>query len=1130
MTGVLDNEVPALELRVLGPLFVMRAGESVRIGGLRQRAVLARLICSLGRIVTIDQLAAAVWTESIPSGYVSTLQTYIFHLRQALEPNRRGGAAATVLRTESGGYRLDLDTSQATLDAVTFEAHTATGRAQLAAGDPAAAIEHLRAAIGLWHGDVLADLRDFEFTRAYRDRLASLLVDAQEAGIDAELALGHHPAVVDMTAELIESHPLRERFHAQRMLALYRCGRQADALSSYTSLRQLLVDELGIEPNQAIQDLHRQILEQQAALDWHQADPVPVPAPLPARRPRQRQSWRRPSRRLALVAAIAVLVLAAGTIAAVAWNSRPSAARQAPANSAVAIGTNGRVGVSVPVGQPPGAIAASGSTVWIAQPQGSSIERFDAKTRQRTATIPVGNAPAALALDGDALWIADNAAGQIQEISVATNTTMRTVAVGHDPSALAVGLGYVWVANQGDGTVTRVDPSGRVANHAIAVGSEPDSVAVGDAAVWVANEFDNTVTRIDPNSLATTTIAVGAGPTSIAVTRSAVWVADSLDLTVARIDLEHNDTVTKVETGDSPTAVVEFDGSIWASNAGDATISRLDESTGRVTKTYPFGSSPTELATAGSTLWVSARAFASAAHRGGTLTVATITPDDGMASIDPALAYDGDVYDGMSEVYDTLVTIRKSTGLTGLDLVPDLAEQLPIPSDRGLTYQFQLRPGITYSNGQPLKASDFRRGIERALIVEGPSAQGYFNYVVGAQSCTQKPAVCDLSAGIVTDDAAGTVTFHLTTADPDFLGALSITGFSTPVPANTPMTHDVGTAAVPGTGPYVIGQFTPDQSLTLVRNPHFVRWSSAAQPAGYPDQIVWRGYPTQEAAIQAVGAGSGADVIYIDRLSDRNASITQLVQSYPQQLINTQSYASHYLVLNSTVAPFNNAQARQAVAEALTADPTLAAIDGGTASCTIVPPGFPGQPSTCAYTEDRVSAAAAVRASGTAGATVHVYFVNRAPYSQLGAYVTEVLNQIGYHATLTLQDDYEAGVYDPATRPVNIEGETWFPDFPSESQFWLSVTCDPSAYLAALGTCNPQVDAAANAASSAQDSDPSIAQLDWQHAYSLIDTDARLVPLDVPPGVNLLVSPRVGNPEVTPNSVLEALLDQFWVQ
>ncbi len=273
MTDVLGSDSSALQLRVLGPLVALREGRQLSLGGLRQRAVLGRLICSSGRVVTVDQLAAAVWGESRPSGYVSTLQTYVFHLRAALDPNRSARRASTVLRTEAGGYRLDLDANGATLDAGQFDALFAAGRARLAAGDPVEAASLLNAAIDLWHGDVMADLRDFEFVQPYADRLTQQLVDAQECSFDAELVLGNHAGIVDAISAAIAAHPLRERLHAQRMLALYRCGRQAEALASYTSLRDMLVDELAIEPNQQIQDLHRQILEQDPALDWQQIDP-----------------------------------------------------------------------------------------------------------------------------------------------------------------------------------------------------------------------------------------------------------------------------------------------------------------------------------------------------------------------------------------------------------------------------------------------------------------------------------------------------------------------------------------------------------------------------------------------------------------------------------------------------------------------------------------------------------------------------------------------------------------------------------------------------------------------------------------------------------------------------------------
>ncbi len=1142
-----------MQVELLGPLVVRRGDTEVTIAAAKQRALLTLLALHRNEVVPTDRLVDELWGGGPPATAIKIVQGYVSQLRKF--------ACGDALETHPRGYLLRL--GQDELDTARLDRLVIAGCKASAAGDPATASSILTEALALWRGPPLAEFRFDRVAAIEISRLEELRLLAIETRLEADLALGRHEEIVPDLQAIVQEHPLRENLRRLLMLALYRAGRQAEALAAYQDARKALVDELGVDPGEDLRELEAAILVHDPALALPRPSPSgiqPPRAPSPPKAAEASRSGPRrtaahpappkssgkviqaapdpappgprrfPRRRSAVRAGAAVIVLAAGTLAAVAWSDRPTAAQLGAANSAVEVGTNGGVRVSVPLGQPPSGVVATASSVWIAEPQSSTVVRLDAKTRRRTATIPVGTSPGALTMYAGELWVADSSNGEVQEVSTATNTAIRTVAVGHGPSALAGGLGYLWVANQSDGTITRIDPSRRGAARTIAVGSEPDGVAVGDNAVWVSNEFDNTVTRIDPSSLATRTIPVGVGPVGIAVSRTAVWVADNLDLTVARIDLLHGDSVTKVRTGDSPTAVVEFDGSMWASNAGDATISRLDEASGRVTKTYAFGSSPTGLSVAGSALWVSSKAHAAAAHRGGTLTVATVTPDDGMASIDPALAYDGDLYDGMAEVYDTLTAIRKSTGLTGLDLVPDLAEQLPVPTNNGLTYVFVVRPGITYSTGRPVLASDFRRGIERTLIVEPSSAVGYFNDIVGAGACTHKPAHCDLSKGIFTDDAAGTVTINLTKADPDLLGALSITGFSAPVPPSTPMTHDVGTTPVPGTGPYTIEHFSPNQSLTLVRNPHFVRWSSAAQPDGYPDQIVWKGYPNQAGALAAVGAGSGADVIYINRLANRNANLTRLLRAYPQQLISTESYASHYLVLNSKAPPFNNPQARHAVAQALTADPTLAAIDGGTASCTIAPPGFPGQPPWCAYTENRTMAAATVRSSGTEGDTVHVYFVNKPPFIQLGKYVAEVLNQIGYHAILTLEDDYDATVYNPKTRPVNIEGETWFPDFPSESQFWLIVACNPPSDLAALGSCNPAVDSAADAAFAAQAANPSLAQLDWQHVYSLMDTDARLVPLDVPPGVSLLVSPRVGNPEVTPSSALEALLDQFWVQ
>jgi peptide/nickel transport system substrate-binding protein len=223
-------------------------------------------------------------------------------------------------------------------------------------------------------------------------------------------------------------------------------------------------------------------------------------------------------------------------------------------------------------------------------------------------------------------------------------------------------------------------------------------------------------------------------------------------------------------------------------------------------------------------------------HRGGTLVIVTpaglLSPQPGsVASVDPAFynVANNPQFTGLA--YDGLVNFQQSPGADGLRLVPDLALAIPAPAGGGRTYTFRLRPAIRYSNGQPLRASDFRRAIERLFRVGSPGTSLYTG-IAGASACAQHPASCDLSRGIVTDDATRTVTFHLTAPDPEFLSQLTEFAFSAPVPPGTP-DHETGSRTVPGTGPYKIVSVTNSQ-VRFLRNPYFREWSHAAQPAGNP--------------------------------------------------------------------------------------------------------------------------------------------------------------------------------------------------------------------------------------------------------------------------------------------------------
>ena len=286
------GETRSAEFGILGPLEVRRSGRAVPLGGPRQRAVLALLLLEANRVVSMDRLAEDVWGGDPPEGWATTLQTYVFHLRRALEPDRSRGAAGGVLVTRDRGYLLRVDREH--LDAALFQDGFTAGRAALEAGRYAEAAETLRQALDLWRGPVLADLADYAFTRPEAARLEELRLAALEARIDADLALGRHDALTAELEQLAAEHPLRERLHGQLMLALYRCGRQAEALAAYRRVRDLLADELGIDPGEPLRRLHASVLAQDPALDWNGGRHGPgrrSPARRPGSCPGARITW-----------------------------------------------------------------------------------------------------------------------------------------------------------------------------------------------------------------------------------------------------------------------------------------------------------------------------------------------------------------------------------------------------------------------------------------------------------------------------------------------------------------------------------------------------------------------------------------------------------------------------------------------------------------------------------------------------------------------------------------------------------------------------------------------------------------------------------------------------------------------
>ena len=249
--GGLVPGVPVVEVRLLGPVQAVRAGREVRLGGPRQRAVLALLVLEAGRVVPAGRLVEELWRGSPPPGAAVTLRSYVSRLRSALAPE-------VPVVSRGGGYSVGL--GDGGLDVDRFERLVAAGHDALAGGRAVAAGARFREALGLWRGPALADVLEVESLALEAARLEELRLAVVEARVEADLASGLHAEVTGELERLVAEHPLRERLWWLLMLGLYRGGRQAEALAAYRRARAMLAQELGLEPGEELRQLEQAVL------------------------------------------------------------------------------------------------------------------------------------------------------------------------------------------------------------------------------------------------------------------------------------------------------------------------------------------------------------------------------------------------------------------------------------------------------------------------------------------------------------------------------------------------------------------------------------------------------------------------------------------------------------------------------------------------------------------------------------------------------------------------------------------------------------------------------------------------------------------------------------------------------
>ena len=801
-----------------------------------------------------------------------------------------------------------------------------------------------------------------------------------------------------------------------------------------------------------------------------------------------------------------------------------------------------RITGQVRVGTRPGAIVAGLGAAWVANEEAGTVSKIDPVTGSVVDTIEVGSDPAAIAIGEDALWVANSGDATVMRINPDANKVVATIAAGNGPAGVAVAKGSVWVANQLDGTISRIDPDSGAIKGTIDAGANPTTIAV-DQSVWVTNSTTGTVSRIDAGSATLVgSTHVGNGPTAVVAAGNDVWVANQLDGTVSRIDGASAAVAATVTVGQGPSSIAVGGGSVWVSNELDGTVSRIDPGTNTVIKTIEVGGAPSGLAVVGGALWVTARG-AGSVHRGGTLNLVTDVP----VAPDPAIGYDPVSWSVITMTNDGLVAFRQTGSATGATIVPDLATALPEPTQAGLTYTFQLRSGVHYSTGAPVKASDVRFALERDFKSGSPTA--YYLGIVGGPACASEPKSCDLSEGIVTDDASGTVTFHLSTPDPEFLFKLALP-FADEVPVGTPNHGTDPNQTVPATGPYMIQAITPTR-VELVRNPYFHEWSRTAKPDGYPDRIaidIDANPSDQDKLISQVEEGKADS--FLNLVAPQRAQ--ELMTHYTNQLHLYPLLFVHFLFMNSSRPPFDDVRVRQAVNYAVDRNKIMEIFGGPLAvrpTCQILPPNFQGYRAYCPYTlnptsdgrwtaPDLPKAKQLVQASGTAGMKITLLYPFVFPQAG-GPYLVSVLKSLGYRATLEAgvgaPDDFQA-YYDfisNTKNEVQIGLIGWASDYPVASQF-INALLSCAALVPNSNTnqnygqfCDPAIDAQIKQALDLQVTDQSAAGELWAKIDRALVDQAAVAPLFNRQGFDLL-SKRVGNYQHNPLSGM--LIDQLWVR
>jgi DNA-binding SARP family transcriptional activator/streptogramin lyase len=567
-----------MEFRILGPLEVVDGGHAVALQRGKQLALLAYFLLHPNELVSADRLIDALWGERPPPTAAKILQNAVSQLRRALGEDR--------IVTQPPGYRFLLESGE--LDLHRFEELAQQGRLKHDA-------QALRDALAIWRGEPLSNLRDEPFAQHAARRLEEARLSVLEDRIDADLAAGRDAVLVPELEQLISREPLRERPYGQLMLALYRDGRQAEALETYQRARKMLSQEVGLQPGPQLQELERRMLNQDPAL-------------APTRPSGAIPSLRR-NRRFFLLAGSTLVGVAALALGLVLTSGDAKSPVVVP-DSLVKIDpkTNKVVDV-IRVGRLPVATALAGDFVWVINTADSTLTRVDTRSGH-AQTIGGLNNPTAIAADDKGnVWVTTATYESVIRVNGKTLRPDITVPLHHNAFLPAVGAGSVWVTeppfNLGaPGTLARINLTTAKLERRFTVGIFPVAVAVGQRAVWVANGADASVSRISLFDGSVQRIPVGLAPGGVVTGFGSVWVTAG-NKSIWRLNPQTRQVEKIIDIGGSPFGLTAGPNAVWATLPDTGTVVRVDPRTNQVVKRIRLGFKTHAIAVGPDAVWVS---------------------------------------------------------------------------------------------------------------------------------------------------------------------------------------------------------------------------------------------------------------------------------------------------------------------------------------------------------------------------------------------------------------------------------------------------------------------------------------------------------------------------------------------